>query len=134
MVFLLVLDVLGNFGHFIGFMVFCLFERFQGYFSNLIFLGYFRHFRGFGGILVFLGSKGILFVWVIISVFLLRFRGILVISKVSRVCIFLRFQWYFGHFKSFGGGGGVLWSFYWFWGRFGHFLGVWDILDIGDAF
>ena len=35
-VFLPILDVLGNFGHFIGFMVFWSFERFQGYFSILL--------------------------------------------------------------------------------------------------
>ena len=29
---------------------------------------------------------------------------------------------------------GVLWSFCWFWGGFGHFLGFLDILDIHGAF
>ena len=41
--------------------------------------------------------------------------------------LFLRFQWYFGQFKS-------LWGYYGhFGGRFGHFLGFWDILDIYGA-
>ena len=68
MVFLLILDVLGNFGHFIG--LFWSFERFQGYFSNLL---------GFGGIFIILEVL------------------ILVIFKVSRIfCSYEKFQVYFG--------------------------------------
>ena len=65
MVFLLILDVLGNFVHFIGFMVFWSFKRFEGYFSNLI---------SFWGIFVILEVLGVL------SSFL-RFQGYVVLLR-----------------------------------------------------
>ena len=78
----------------------------------------------------------------------------MVIFKVSNICcsferslslfwLFFRFRVILVIFRSFvgilvilkvWGGGGVLWSFCWFWGRFGYFLGLWDILDLRGAF
>ena len=65
---MLILDVLWNFGYFMGFMVFWSFERFHDYFSNLIYfwaifiilqvLGYFWSFLSFQGYFVHLRYFG----------------------------------------------------------------------------